>query len=159
MAYDTYSLAHRIGKGLWVGAAPRTWEDREWVMENFDVVVFCAEEYQPRSSSFPGVRVIRCGIDDDDLTRREKEKVLVTALDVDDSRRDGEEVLVTCWQGVNRSALVAASALILAGKSPAGAIEMVRRRRRVPHVLSNPSFVRFLRDFWAYYDSSPHADS
>lgn len=143
--------AHRVATNLWVGSAPTTRAHRAAIIKHFDVLVLCAEEYQPSARAFPGVEVVRCGIDDADLTRREKNRVFWGAIEVLGARQNGQRVLVTCWQGRNRSALVAAAALIFGGRSAQGAIAQVRRGRKVSHVLSNPSFVNFLRRFWREY--------
>lgn len=51
--------------------------------------------------------------------------------------------LVHCQAGLNRSALIAARALMLDGRSAAEAIALLRDQRS-PAVLCNPSFERFL---------------
>jgi protein-tyrosine phosphatase len=53
--------------------------------------------------------------------------------------------LVHCQAGLNRSAMVAATALILGGMMPNTAIALLRERRS-PAVLCNRSFERFLRE-------------
>ena len=138
--------AHRVATNLWVGSAPTTRDDRRAVIDNFDVIVFCAEEFQPKAKLFPGVEVVRCGIDDDVITWREMKLVILTAAYIHAVRGDRERTLVTCWQGRNRSALVAALAMIIGTYTPRQAIATVRERRKIPHVLSNPSFTQFLRD-------------
>ena len=136
--------AHRVATRLWVGSAPTTRDDRRAVCDQFDVIVFCAEEFQPDAKLFPGVIVWRCGIDDADITRREENLVFTTADNAENAYSEGLRVLVTCWQGRNRSAVVAAASMILRGYTPRQAIATVRARRKVSYVLSNPSFVRFL---------------
>jgi protein-tyrosine phosphatase len=59
-------------------------------------------------------------------------------------REDGV-TLVHCQAGLNRSSLVAARALMLAGKTADEAITQVRERRS-PVCLINPSFARWLRE-------------
>lgn len=54
-----------------------------------------------------------------------------------------QRVLVRCWAGYNRSALVVALVLVLSGCTPRQAIETMRARRS-PHVLSNRTFERWL---------------
>jgi Predicted protein-tyrosine phosphatase len=53
------------------------------------------------------------------------------------------KTLVHCQAGLNRSNLIAALALIRAGKAPADAIELLRSQRS-PVVLCNQAFERFL---------------
>lgn len=60
-------------------------------------------------------------------------------------RADGP-TLVHCQAGLNRSGLVAATALILAGAAPADAIALLRERRS-PAVLCNTSFEQWLLAF------------
>ncbi len=75
----------------------------------FDVVVLAAMEYQP---DLPGYRVLRVPLDDgpppDHATR-----VVIrgAARRVADCVRAGDRVLVTCWQGKNRSGVIAGLAL------------------------------------------------
>lgn len=55
------------------------------------------------------------------------------------------KTLVHCQAGLNRSNLVAATALILAGREPADAIALLRERRS-PVVLCNEAFEAWLMD-------------
>jgi len=56
----------------------------------------------------------------------------------------GERVLVTCWQGRNRSALVAALALyLLSGADGGGILRHIQGRR--PGALTNPVFAHAVR--------------
>lgn len=55
----------------------------------------------------------------------------------------GENVLVHCQAGLNRSGLVAGAALIYLGMSPEKAIQALRERRS-PIVLSNKTFENYL---------------
>ena len=57
--------------------------------------------------------------------------------------RAGRRVVITCSTGLNRSALVAARALISLGHAPADAIDLVRHARG-PRALSSRAFVRYL---------------
>ena len=59
---------------------------------------------------------------------------------LDGSRR----VLVRCYHGYNRSGLVVAHALVLAGHTTDDAIELIRARRS-PWALHNELFVEYLR--------------
>jgi protein-tyrosine phosphatase len=63
---------------------------------------------------------------------------------VADAVRDGRRVLVRCSGGLNRSGLVAASALVELGRTPDEAISLVREARG-PWALTNPGFVAHLR--------------
>lgn len=70
--------------------------------------------------------------------------ILTIARWVNVCRASGS-VLVHCQAGLNRSALVAATALTLDGASPDDAIERLREQRS-PAVLCNPSFEAWVRD-------------
>jgi protein-tyrosine phosphatase len=70
------------------------------------------------------------------------EQILHLARWVNLCRRDAL-TLVHCQAGLNRSALVVATALVLEGYEPATAIELLRDVRS-PAVLCNPSFERWL---------------
>lgn len=132
--------AHRIAPKLWVGSRPGP-----EVCRVFDVVVLAAMEYQPK---LPCAIVLRAPIDDDQLTLQEAQKVIDAARKVNELRRCGKRVLVTCNMGVNRSALVAALALMLLGASAEEAIAQVRSNRKPPSgmmPLSNEHFVAALR--------------
>jgi hypothetical protein len=56
----------------------------------------------------------------------------------------GKRVLVRCQAGWNRSGLITALTLMLAGRSAEDAIELIRERRS-PHALCNSDFVGWLR--------------
>jgi len=82
----------------------------------FDVVVLCANEYQPRADLHPGVELIYMPTDDYDHippTNEHIEKVQATAALVVKRLLEGKAVLVTCQMGWNRSGLVTATALHL----------------------------------------------
>ena len=119
----------------------------------FDIVVFCAEEFQPQreimSKASDKVRFLYAPLDDGELS----EKELMTAMETADltarAFKAGKRILITCMQGRNRSGLVTALTLhILYGMGGGAAAEMVRRRRRAPTgpAMNNPSFNRFLEN-------------
>lgn len=56
----------------------------------------------------------------------------------------GHKVLVRCFAGLNRSGLVVARTLILAGATPDEAINLIRARRS-KDALCNPEFETYLR--------------
>lgn len=132
----------RVAKGLFVGSAPYP----QWVRtSDFGVVVLCAKEWQPKSS-FGDVKVIRCPLDDDRLTPRIAERVVDAALDVSEAMASGSKILVTCWQGKNRSGLVAATAIVMftgARTNGRAAMAQVRRGRR--GAIGNPWYDHFLK--------------
>lgn len=128
----------RVAPRLYIGSAPPVGPALRDA--GFDVVVLCAEEYQPRSWELPGVHVIHAPFDDSatptdaDVTAA-RGAARLTARAVAAKKR----VLVSCWQGRNRSGLVCAEALKLLYRwDPRvciGAIQAVR-----PHALTNGAF-------------------
>lgn len=72
-----------------------------------------------------------------------EEFVFTAARLVNEYRRDGV-TLVHCQAGLNRSALVAATALILDGMYPQDAINLLREKRGSEAVLCNSTFERWL---------------
>jgi hypothetical protein len=126
----------------------------ELAQAGVDTLVLCAQEYQPRSASFPGLdAVIHAPLDDDPfhgLTFREKDTALMAAMEAADRWQRGETVLVTCMQGRNRSGLVAALIVAMVTcddtRLAIQHVKAVRRQARVGEALANPWFVAFLKD-------------
>lgn len=149
--------ADRIAPKLWVGS----WPDPHVFEYGFDVVVLCAIELQALPFSGNG-HVVRMGIDDNGYPSKQDQLTAIAAARVVNSfRADGKRVLVTCAQGKNRSALVAAIALMQSnGLSASTAIAQVRANRKLPErtmngamALANPGFVTFLHEL----EKSPRA--
>ncbi len=90
-----------------------------------------------------GVEEIRYGFPDSSLTPTAIGKALRLAVLAHARWTAGERVLIRCQAGVNRSGLVMALVLMLAGRSAEEAIALIRERR-APAVLSNRHFVRWL---------------
>jgi protein-tyrosine phosphatase len=105
----------------------------------FDVIVLAAKEFQPE---IPGYEVIRVPLDDGPRpTREEQTRIRDTAYEVARLVRDGRRVLVTCWQGRNRSGVIAGLALVELGvPGPRAA----RRIRRIRNGLTNPHFLEMV---------------
>jgi protein-tyrosine phosphatase len=101
----------------------------------FDVIVLAAMEYQPE---LPGYKVLRVPLDDgpppDKVTRM---RIRSAASKVADHVRLGDRVLVTCWQGKNRSGVIAGLALVELGLPRRHA---VRRIQELRDGLTNPFF-------------------
>ena len=133
--------AQRIAPKLWVGSAPD-----EAACAGFDVVVLCALEYQPKG--LPVKYVIHASIDDNfEPTTQDLHTADTVASLVNMHRGVGRRVLVTCMEGRNRSAMVAALALVKQGLPGHVAVAEVRRKRKHPEgksILFNPAFVRFI---------------
>ncbi len=108
----------------------------------FDLVVLCAEEFQPVDHAFrAGLRVLRLPFDDTlkPLTRRELQPLIGAASSLADEIRRGRRVLVTCMAGRNRSGLVSALTLCrLYGMTGSAAVTRVKQCR--PNALTNRVF-------------------
>lgn len=93
----------------------------------FDVIVLAAMEYQP---PMPGYTVMNVPLDDgpppDHVTRM---RIRRAAREIADHVRLGQRVLVTCWQGRNRSGVLAGLALVDLGVPPIQAVGRIRRLR------------------------------
>lgn len=129
-------------RSLWVGSKPPF--DRD--LPAFDVLVLCARELQPEQLAFHG-HVIRCPIPDDMLTSDQVRMVMGTARLVADCLVKRKNILVTCSQGINRSALVAALALAYVTRLTADDLIRIMRLRRNPNALFNRHFQGLLRQF------------
>ena len=137
--------ATRLARGLYMGAAPKPADVQR---AGFDVVVLCAREYQPATSLFGNVEVLRLPIDDnvlEDLTEAEQQRACLVSQQVARAVAQGKRVLVTCWAGKNRSGLVSATALrLLYPKLPVQDIVSLVREARGVFALSNYKFVKLL---------------
>src|SRR5262245_15058087 len=137
--------AHEIVPRLWQGSKPRT--GSRLAKAGFDVVVFCAREYQPSGTYFPGVQVLHAPNEDDPLypiSKQELQTAVMTATRLHELLDNGKKILVTCMAGINRSGLVVALTLHKAfGYSGRTCIDIVRESRIVNDglALRNPQFV------------------
>lgn len=129
-----------IAPRLWIGSAPTHGMD----MPDFDVLVLCAEEFQPDRTQFHGV-TIRCPIPDAVLDNSQLARALIAAKATAEGLAVGRRVLVTCMAGLNRSAFVAALALGRLTRKGADEVISIVRTRRHPQALSNQYFVTILR--------------
>jgi hypothetical protein len=135
--------ATHLTKGLWIGSKPEI--GRVVGGAGFDLLVLCAEEYQPPSWDFPGVKVIHAPFDDNDIgpTPTEKDIAKKAAKKVAAALREGSNILVTCYAGINRSAYVTGLALVEIGYEPVQAIALIKQQR--PGALSNRFFEKIIR--------------
>jgi hypothetical protein len=125
---------------IWVGSAPPT----DQRLSHFSMIVLCAREVQPERTSWDA-RIVRARLVDEALSRPELREAVMAARAVVDEARRGGRVLVTCAQGINRSALVAGMAvMILAPRMPAVEVVGIMRARRHPLALSNSHFQAIL---------------
>jgi protein-tyrosine phosphatase len=142
--------ATRLAPRLWIGSKPPLGET---VAEaGFDMLVLCAEEFQPKLASFPGlIYVVHAPFDDGPLTEEATDMAVTAALDVYDHLLDHGRALVTCMAGRNRSGLVCAIALhLLSGCDPRHAAIHIKRKRvgiDGGEALANPHFIEFLKTF------------
>lgn len=137
----------RITETLWVGAHPTpAWLATEG--KKFQVIAFCAAELPPPPSNPSQLRYISVPLTDDDqilkdfAMYRRAERAARTVLETEGP------CLCCCAEGRNRSALVAALSLVMAGIPAPDAIGLVRRKRELVlgrTVLFNKDFVHLIR--------------
>lgn len=133
----------RVAPRLWQGAAP----DPTKPYPEFDVIVLCAQEVQPRFARFKGSLIRAPFADTPYPTEKERKIAIRAARLVAKHLGKKRRVLVTCAMGWNRSGLVNALALRMATR--AHPEEIIRRIRaaRGEHALMNPAFERIVRGF------------
>jgi hypothetical protein len=142
------TLLHRARTGsgsLWQGGM----DDVIQSGDEYDVIVLCAEEFQPKRSVFlrpqDKASVIYAPNDDSGtpISKAQADIACRAARQVAHEYRSGKKILVSCMQGRNRSGLVSALTLhLLYGMSGKDAMGFVKDR--IPNSLVNPSFNRFL---------------
>lgn len=107
---------------------------------DFDVVVLCAIERQFPGSTFPGVSIYRCPLDDSTLSAHEWKLAAAASAFLAPLIRGGRRCLVTCQAGRNRSGLVNALTLHrLTGWSGRDCVNHIQAHRE--NALTNESFV------------------
>jgi protein-tyrosine phosphatase len=102
----------------------------------FDVVVLAAREYQP---DLPGYAVLRAPLDDSGPPPSLADRAVIrrTAREIARLVRSHKRVLVTCWQGRNRSGVLSGLAMRELGFS---GHEAARRIQLLRDGLTNPHF-------------------
>jgi hypothetical protein len=108
----------------------------------FDTVITLYASAQPVPW---GVEELRYGFPDATLRGPDVDMVIRAARFAHDRWLDGAQVLIRCQAGMNRSGLVTALVLVMAGLTPAQAITLIRHRRG-PSCLFNEPFVTWLVD-------------
>jgi len=136
--------ANRITGNLWVGAKPPVSD--LFTQQGFDAIFFCAEEVPPQGD-YGGVDVYKISIPDGKLDNSQQKQVITAASTVARLLQLGRKVLVTCALGVNRSALVAALALVMLGWDGEAAIKKIREKR-TPSALFNQHFQKMILRVW-----------
>ena len=108
----------------------------------FDVLVLCAQEYQPKPSSsyYPGLHVIYAPLDDSGPppTREEIGIAKCAARAALRAYQHNKRVLITCRMGRNRSGLVTGLVLMQLGYTSLESITLIRSARA--NALTNPFF-------------------
>jgi protein-tyrosine phosphatase len=139
--------ANEVAKNLWVGGVPANPAE---VDKRFDAIVLAAREFQDvfPEHKFPNTVVFHVPLQDGKPNNHEKAMALRAAIQVFELNKDGRKVLVTCAKGVNRSALIAALAMLIGGVPRAKAINMIRKYRKPlsgATPLFNLHFLKFLQ--------------
>ena len=142
---------NEILPGLWMGGTP----DGEWLdtpaptwgavvrdERPFDAVVSLFALSQPFGW---GVEELRYGFGDGDPRYVDMPTVVRCALWAHERWQSGQQVLVRCQAGLNRSGLVMALVLVLDGWAVDDAVALLRERRS-PSALCNEDFVKWLRE-------------
>lgn len=140
--------ADRVARNLWVGGVPT---DPDEVDKKFDALVLSAREFQDvfPVHKYPKTLVIHAPMDDGKPTREEIINALRAALKVYEQNKAGKKVLVTCAKGVNRSALIAALAMVISGMKSDRAVSKIRENRHPvsgAEPLFNTHFVKVLKE-------------
>jgi protein-tyrosine phosphatase len=133
-----------IVPGLAQGSFP---DPPKLAWDNFDVLVLCAEEHQPRIAPPPNKFVFKLPLDDDpynQLPIEAQQVILQTAHAVGTYLVAGCRVLSTCHQGLNRSGLITALLLMRCYQMPAPQAIQLIRAKRDRDALCNPMFEQFL---------------
>ena len=90
-----------------------------------------------------GVEEVRYGFYDASLHGSDVARVVRAAHFAYQRWVDGDDVLIRCQAGMNRSGLVTALVLVMAGLTPGQAVTLIRQRRS-PGALFNEHFVEWL---------------
>lgn len=136
--------ADRIYERLFQGARPPKGDVIAGL--GFDVLVLCAQEYQPSALDIPNVELIHMPSSDYDHTppiQQHIQQVWKTADRVVERLREGKSVLVTCMMGFNRSGFVSGVALHLwLGWSGERCVEHIMAHREC--ALCNKRFAAYI---------------
>lgn len=138
--------ANKVWPGIYVGSAPPELA----IFEGFSLVALCAAEYQPNLPNFFG-KVVRPAFKDshDPIPGEDVIKIFQAADAVAKDVAAGGRCLVTCIAGLNRSALVAALAILQSTNLSSDEIIAIIRSKRKPfppaEALYNKRFIELLK--------------
>lgn len=117
----------------------------------FDVVVFCAEELQPRFKALPRTKkAVYVPMDDNPyqpVPPADANNVKIVGAMLAREVLAGRRVLITCAMGANRSGLVTGMTLRSLGHKGPDAVSLIRERRILgggQKALFNPVFASFV---------------
>jgi protein-tyrosine phosphatase len=132
--------ANEIVPGLWQGAYPRVHVNQL----GFQALVLCARELQV-SSQPTSVIVMRAPLEDGNPTSDELRLAQRVAHEVARRVRFGQNVLVTCAMGINRSGLVTGLAIRELNPKMPGEMIVKHIQSRRPVALTNAYFRAVLK--------------
>jgi protein-tyrosine phosphatase len=139
-----------IINGLAQGNFPGT---PQTAFKDFDVVMLCAEEHQPRWKVPGGKFTFKLPLDDDPYRQVPLDvgRVVVKAAHAAGTyHAAGHPLLTTCHMGHNRSGICTALVLIMFYQmDPGQAINLIRKKRN-NDCIGNPMFEQFLYNWQAY---------
>jgi len=143
--YDDFDfIAPRLAQGSYPDHPPDAFTE-------FDVVVFCAKELQPRNvKHHPAQSAVFVPMDDDPyrpIDPPSGKTLHGIARKLANAVQGGKRVLITCAAGMNRSGLVTGLTLVYLGWSGADAVKTIRTRRRKDEgqeALFNPIFAQYV---------------
>lgn len=144
--YDDFDMiAPRIAQGSYPDHPPDAFTE-------FDVVVFCAKELQPRNVRHQSHQTaVFVPMDDDPyqpIDSKSGQVLHTVAKKLAAYVQSGKRVLITCAAGMNRSGLVTGLTLIYLGWSGPDAVRTIRSKRRRDdqgtEALFNPIFAQYV---------------
>ena len=138
-----------IYTNLYQGGAPTQMDELR--RDKFDVIVFCATDFQPSANAYFPTDCIFCPFKDNDAgpSPAKLKEIYELADKISMMIMGGKKVLITCAAGLNRSGLLTALVINkLTGWGGAACINLVRSKRRIVAGMSplyNQAFVKILQ--------------
>lgn len=146
MAFEYSWIINNLAQGSFPGTA-------KTAFDNFDVIVLCAEEHQPKWKVPNGKYLFKMPLDDDCYQQVPLEVgriVCEVAHAAGSYHVAGMRVLTSCHQGRNRSGITTALILMMFyGMDAKRAIDLIRSQRN-DDCIGNPMFEQFLYNYQAY---------